>query len=151
MTTYCQAPKKNSKWKYYPEMSTRPHFGYARQGINTFDAGLRLLTFGVHENISLMGNAIVFKQNATYVSPEVKIRYVKPLKTKKYPGLLSVAFSVSYWTSEVHSIREHRITPEISVGFFQYFHLCYGYNIPISTEKLLLISPHRFAIRFISF
>ena len=149
LTTYCQTPKKMSKWKYNPQASTIPHFGYAWQGINTFDVGLRLFTLGVHENISLMANVIVFQQDVTYASPEAKLRYFKPLNlSKTRPGLIGIECAVSYWTTEVLSTREQRITPEIGIGFNQWLHFCYGYNIPISKNEVSFISTNRFSIRF---
>ena len=148
MPTLAQKPE-TSRWKYYPQMSFMPHAGYAWQGINTIEAGLRLFTLGVHENFSVIGNIIIFRQNVTYASPEVKLRYCHLFRTGNRIGLFGIAPAVSYWTTKVQTIREHRITPEIALVVDQRVDLYYGYNIPVSKTTIDFISENRIGIRFI--
>jgi hypothetical protein len=93
-----------------------------------------------------MGNAIVFKQNVTYFSPELKARYFTPLR--KSFGLVA---SPSYWTSKVKGNREHRLTPECGLSYAHLINVTYGYNFPISEYRLPFISEHRISILFTVF
>jgi hypothetical protein len=146
-----QAQSDEAKWKYFPYYHYVPNLGYAWQGINTYEAGLRLLPFttdGTH-TITLIGNGIFFKRNdITYVSPELMLRYNKPLK-HIFHGHIVVSSVCSYWTTKVLGEREHRITPELgfSIGILA---VTYGYNIPISETELPFFSRHRVAVRLLS-
>jgi hypothetical protein len=143
-----EKPPQPGEWKYFPFYHYVPNLGYAWQGINTFEAGLRLLPFTTNgtETFALISNAILFKHNdITYVSPEAMLRYNKPIKGIMR-GYLAASFSCSYWTTKVLGEREHRITPEIgaSIGIIGIY---YGYNIPISQQELPFFLGHRIAVR----
>lgn len=139
------------EWKYFPYYHYVPNLGYMWQGVNTFEAGLRLAPFtkAGAESFAVIGNGIFFKRNdITYISPELMLRYNKPLKGIMH-GTLNVSTACSYWTSKVLGEREHRITPEIgfSIGIVA---LTYGYNIPVSENELSFFSRHRIAVRLFS-
>jgi hypothetical protein len=139
------------EWKYFPYYHYVPNLGYAWQGINTYEAGLRLLPFtkAGAESFAVIGNGILFKRDdITYVSPELMLRYNKPLKGIMH-GTLNASMVCSYWTSKVLGEREHRITPEIGVSL-GIIAVTYGYNIPISENELSFFSRHRIAVRLFS-
>jgi hypothetical protein len=104
-----------------------------------------------HENISLFGNGLLFQQGAaTYLSPEITLRYFKPLPIRNNYSF-GIAPSVSYWTTKVLSTRNDLITPELALVFFQRLNISYGYNIPLTTNRPPFISAHRLSVRFIVF
>jgi len=145
------AQSSTNKWKYFPYYHYVPNLGYAWQGINTYEAGVRLLPFTTDgtKTITLLGNGIFFKRNdITYAAPEVMLRYNTPLKHMLH-GYLVISSSCSYWTTKVLGEREHRITPELgfSIGVLS---VTYGYNIPISSNELDFFSRHRIALRLFS-
>ena len=97
-----------------------------------------------------MGNAIIFKSNATYVCPELKVRYYKPFKGK-FIRNFGLVTAVSYWTSKLSDTRDQRITPELGLTIRRLYNITYGYNIPLSNNKLSFISEHRISILFTVF
>jgi hypothetical protein len=124
-----------------------PEVGYIWQGYNNIEGGVKLMYFTnkkqTHENVSLILGCNFFKHYVTYASPFVTLKYYKVIK-------IPINISCSYWQTTVHGIRDQRITPEIGIAIGA-ISISYGYNIPISSDKISFITPSRVAIRLISF
>ena len=125
-----------------------PELGYTWQGYNNIEVGIKpSYALGRnHENISLLLGGNIFKHHVTYISPFINIKYYRWLKITRS----ALNISCNYSLTKVNGITDQRITPEIGLAL-HIIGISYGYNIPIGSEKIPFISPHRLSIRWMAF
>jgi hypothetical protein len=127
-----------------------PHVGYVWQDLNCREFGVRTLIFSIgHESFSLICDGLLFQRNVTYLAPQIKIRYYRPVK--KIQEKFGPVASISFWTTSVEGQRHSYLTPEIGIAFNRSANLTYGYNFRLVDASAQFISGHRIALRLIVF
>jgi len=144
-----------SSKKWYFQKYPIPGIGIIKQGQNCLELRARValtrkeITKRHHENYSLIGGAILFKDKATYFCPFLTLRYYRPLPLKNNKGQIGPFVSTSYWYTSINNSTTSIITPEI--GFSIYFMtISYGLNYFLSDQPLIL-TRNRISIRLMTF
>ena len=123
--------------------------GYVWQGSNNFDFGIQpmilLNSKNYHNNIGIViaGN-LAFINKATYFTPSTKLKLYHEFKNRKIAWEASVGYSYT----NIQSKYDRRITPELGI-VYRWFHLTYGYNIPLTGYTDNYTNSNRIALHVI--
>ena len=123
-------------------------FGYIWQGSNNFDIGLQPMILlnakNYHNNIGIViaGN-LVFINKATYFTPSTKLKLYHELKNRKMAWEASIGYSYT----NIQSKYDRKIIPEFGIEY-RWFHLTYGYNIPLTNYTDSYTNSNRIALLY---